>query len=825
MQPISEISVTHFDAYKNDFGCLFEIHGMQYQKHTIFYKVGMPYREGDQILFISIVFHQLPEFLDLFLPIAKTHRLNFEVAMNCQVAQSILDGEYGLENVGKVITIFFQSQAQLIKTIPHLLPCTLNYKGPHIHNKFHLGNRLYSNENIPGYNMQYINYENVQIPTRYKDITIFSKNPKGFTLKARIHSSRTKYVFIKTGFHEMWYDSSLVRNIKDRLLWQKEVLLELKSKVNLPILVEYFEKNNNSYLVTEEITGTSLAEFINSYGQNFATWSDMDTSAKSNILDTLQKIVQEIEKLHSAGYIHRDISIENILITDKNEIVLLDPEGFVNIRNSTPSPPYEISTTGFSAPELNTNRESVQCDIYSIGAIILSSTTRLLPNCFQPHDYSNLFGKVYTILKSEPLSNLIVTCMNPNPVLRKKIGEILCELNDQNGIKTNPKVQNSTTIHTNQGYDLENTIQSSLRHIEIETIGTDGNIVPLNLLRSFNNEANWNGFFTGHLGSAFTIIRALKLGYDNIKCTAKLKELVLMTIQRHMTRLLDCNLGLPSGILGLIPVILESVDAKLITLNNELEIFISNILNAANNSDIDDRALSDLISLTHYIHRNNAEIKESKWFNKWIDELEDKMKNKIVSINNQVTETYSPFSYYKSVFFLCNMRQSATLSNEYNKLQKNLSEILSRAKREIIDGKLNTKTDQTRITFNKTFKILLISGLSKNPYFIMEALSIIRLIPQSIIHNDFGLENGLTWMGYLYNTIRLELKDSNFEKRTANIAILFELFKIKSYEQSVCWVKDKYQMNGNNIISGNSGILNFLIDYDKDVIYPTELLP
>ncbi|TWV99321.1 hypothetical protein [Chitinophaga pinensis] len=50
------------------------------------------------------------------------------------------------------------------------------------------------------------------------------------------------------------------RDIKDRLLWQKELHQLLQDKVRIPRYIDSFEENGNYYLVIERIKGKSLTQ-------------------------------------------------------------------------------------------------------------------------------------------------------------------------------------------------------------------------------------------------------------------------------------------------------------------------------------------------------------------------------------------------------------------------------------------------------------------------------------------------------------------------------------------------------------------------------------
>src|SRR5688572_13039337 len=58
------------------------------------------------------------------------------------------------------------------------------------------------------------------------------------------------------------------RDIKDRLMWQKQLHESLQDKVRLPRLLGSFEENGNYYLVLERIKGKSLYKACREAGKD-----------------------------------------------------------------------------------------------------------------------------------------------------------------------------------------------------------------------------------------------------------------------------------------------------------------------------------------------------------------------------------------------------------------------------------------------------------------------------------------------------------------------------------------------------------------------------
>ncbi len=81
----------------------------------------------------------------------------------------------------------------------------------------------------------------------------------------------------------------------------------------------------------------------------------------------------------------------NFLVTDKNEIVLIDLELTYSMSDRYPEPPFKFGTEGFMSPEQRAlESPTISEDVYSIGALMISFFTNLFPSKFDVEDSVNL---------------------------------------------------------------------------------------------------------------------------------------------------------------------------------------------------------------------------------------------------------------------------------------------------------------------------------------------------------------------------------------------------------------------------------------------------
>lgn len=120
------------------------------------------------------------------------------------------------------------------------------------------------------------------------------------------------------------------------------------------------QKLDSCYVaVTEHVFGMSLTEYI-------ATNGTMDT--ETSITFCLM-LCDALKSIHQAGIIHKDITPNNILITEDHKLKLID-FGIARVP-STQNDTEILGTRGFVAPEVRSDLPSTYtADLYSLGCTL-----------------------------------------------------------------------------------------------------------------------------------------------------------------------------------------------------------------------------------------------------------------------------------------------------------------------------------------------------------------------------------------------------------------------------------------------------------------------
>ena len=101
---------------------------------------------------------------------------------------------------------------------------------------------------------------------------------------------------------------------KQNFLKEARTLAKFATDPSIVTVRDFFELNNTAYIVMDFLDGTDIKEFLKYNGK----MSFEDTYSM------LRPVMVALGKIHSEGLIHRDISPDNIMITNDGSIKLLD---------------------------------------------------------------------------------------------------------------------------------------------------------------------------------------------------------------------------------------------------------------------------------------------------------------------------------------------------------------------------------------------------------------------------------------------------------------------------------------------------------------------
>ena len=146
---------------------------------------------------------------------------------------------------------------------------------------------------------------------------------------------------------------------------------------------DYFTENNTAYIIMEYVEGQNLKQYMRRYGP----------LSMEDAMMIVIPVMNALEKIHSKGLVHRDVSPSNIMVRQDGRIKLLD---FGAVRDisidsqnlTTMSAVYKL---GYSPIEQQTRDmpQGTYSDIYALCATLYEMLTGSIP----PSPFSRLSGR------------------------------------------------------------------------------------------------------------------------------------------------------------------------------------------------------------------------------------------------------------------------------------------------------------------------------------------------------------------------------------------------------------------------------------------------
>lgn len=167
----------------------------------------------------------------------------------------------------------------------------------------------------------------------------------------------TKNVLLFSGNKKKEFNHGLTRFIDEA-----RNTIKFNAHRNIVHIYEYFEENSTAYFVMEFLDGCDLGNFIK---------SSKGRPDVAKIIDITMNVCSALRDIHASGIIHRDISPDNIFLTNDGGVKLID-FGAARFSSAEEKNFTIVLKPGFAPPEqyAQTSEQGPKTDIYALGATL-----------------------------------------------------------------------------------------------------------------------------------------------------------------------------------------------------------------------------------------------------------------------------------------------------------------------------------------------------------------------------------------------------------------------------------------------------------------------
>ena len=161
---------------------------------------------------------------------------------------------------------------------------------------------------------------------------------------------------------------------------------------NIIKLVDLFENGLNYHIVLEFMAGGDLYAYFQDFNFNLG---------EERVCEIMYQILQGLQYLHSYGIVHRDLKLENVMMTCNKSFAVpkLVDFGLSKMVGPNERAKEPFGTLGYVAPEiLEAELYTGQCDMWSIGCIVHALICGALP-----FDHENR-DELMRMTRDEPLT-------------------------------------------------------------------------------------------------------------------------------------------------------------------------------------------------------------------------------------------------------------------------------------------------------------------------------------------------------------------------------------------------------------------------------------
>ena len=244
---------------------------------------------------------------------------------------------------------------------------------------------------------------------------------------------------------------------------EAETLGKIGNHPQIPRLLDYFEDNNQFYLVQEYVSGFTLQQEVKKNG----------VYSETGVRQFLSEIMPLLQYIHEQQVIHRDLKPANLIRRSQDaRLVLIDfgavKNQFSQVTTSQSEQSaltaYAIGTPGFAPPEQMAMRPVYASDIYAVGVTCIYLLTAKIPKDLEYNPTTGDMMWEHLVDISDHLTNVLKKMLEVTVRNRYQVAQDVLKALDMEpyldslaqGLLSKPSGSASTQNNSNSGIDSIN---------------------------------------------------------------------------------------------------------------------------------------------------------------------------------------------------------------------------------------------------------------------------------------------------------------------------------------------------------------------------------
>lgn len=248
------------------------------------------------------------------------------------------------------------------------------------------------------------------IAGRYLIVSTINDSPRG-AVHLGIDLAETRSCIIKQARR-----SGLVtddgQDAHARLHHEAAMLDRLGGDERFPRRLDLVAHERDLYLIVNEFAGETIESSVR------ALYAHGRQVPDARVLEWVRQLASMLATLHAQGIIYRDLKTANVIVTDDDQLRLIDFD--ISQLAGTPRPPFGRGTIGYMSPQQLAGEPATPADdIYSLGALAYFLATGAEPS----HSLTDrpLLARPLAWMNDtlDPrIAELITRCLDANPARR-----------------------------------------------------------------------------------------------------------------------------------------------------------------------------------------------------------------------------------------------------------------------------------------------------------------------------------------------------------------------------------------------------------------------